>query len=72
VAYPGEVRKGDRVRWFDYHTLQEREGVVVRVARNGTWADVRSPHQPRRRRLFRDTTYLTRRVLVTSLRVALK
>jgi hypothetical protein len=65
MAYPGEIARGDTVRWFDY--LQDRElvGEVVRCARDGLWCDVRypiTPHEP-----FPDITHLTKRVRITKL-----
>ena len=65
-AHPGEVRKGDVVLWFDYGAQKYVEGVVIRVARDGTWAAVRYAHK---RAVFPGITRLTRRVPVTSLRV---
>jgi hypothetical protein len=69
LAHPGEVHKGDIVRWFDFTAQRDRDGVVVRVARDGSWAEVRYEHAGVSSPRFPRRTHLTRRVPVTSLRV---
>lgn len=69
MAHPGEVQRGDIVRWFDALARREREGEVVRCARNGLWIDVRYPIEPK---LFPEVTHLTRRVRITQARLVRK
>ena len=70
MAYPGEIHRGDTVRWADWSANREREGVVVRCAKDGMWADVRSPIPPSLP--FSDVTHLTRRVSIVKLRLVRK
>jgi len=69
MAYQGRVQWGDTVRWRDAFTQRYLEGVVVRCARDGAWADVRYPHVGA---VLEDLTYLTQRVRVTKLHIVRK
>jgi hypothetical protein len=69
MAYPSEVAKGDTVRFRDYLSGDQIEGVVVRVAADGTWAEVRIPHSPH---VFAEVTHVNRGVRVTRLSLVAK
>ncbi len=53
-----EVRKGDTVRWRVGH--DELQGVIVRMARDGSWVDVRYYTGPGS--IFPEIDHTTRRV----------
>ena len=69
MAHSGDIQRGDTVRWYDYLAQKEREGDVIRCARDGTWADVRYAHTPA---IFADVTHLTRRVRIGKLQLVRK